>query len=163
MWRWRRSHPTSTGNANLNKKPLKVLKHLPSSGGCNRQYVNISCRFCQSLGLVKWMLLWMVLGEGTSTANQPQVETTVHVFEMWKAELGAASFHGWEGRHFIVCLLSGCSGNFMAIKERIHTDVKANIGLFVGPSGRGSTSPVFRVNINYFKWVETLLPRWCSS
>lgn len=97
------------------------------------------------------MLLQMVLREGTSTANQPRCGN-------YSARLRDVEKQSWELQvstaergDTVLNLFSGCSGNFVAIKERILTDVEAKIVLFVGPSGRGSASPVFRVNIKYFK------------
>lgn len=42
-----------------------------------------------------------VLREEPLQQTSRSVETTVHVFETWKAELGAAGFHGLEGSHCI--------------------------------------------------------------
>lgn len=144
------SHTTSTDNANLNKKTFKVMKHLPSSGGRNRQHVNIYCRFCQSLGACKVNVAldgstWGNLNSKPAAVWKRRCTSLRCGKQSWELQVSTA-----EKGDTVLRLFSGCSGNFMARKERILTDVEAKIVLFLGPSGRGSAF-VFRVNIKNFK------------
>lgn len=114
MWRWHQSHTTSTENSPTNLYPQKreVLNHLPSSGGCSRQDINIYSWSCQCLRLVRWNWPPMVMAVRDGTDKT----TAAWKLRCTSSRCGKQS---WELQ------VSTAFYDFMVVKETILTDCQS--------------------------------------